>query len=172
MSPSVGRAVGRLRERLRYRRSLASRVILLTTFAVGISVALVSLAAYLTVRHQLLASLDESLHRRAYISAQYEPSQTTLNNIPALVQGATDTKFGYVFADGQHVMTQGPNKDDIRFGPPEYAVARGTSDYSCRTVWSNSTAYRVATVPTVTEGVAVVVAQSLEAVALAVDRVP
>lgn len=163
MGGSLPGALGRLRERLRYRRSLASRVILLTTFAVGISVALVSLAAYLTVRHQLLASLDESLHRRAYISAQYEPSQSALNNIPALVQGATDTKFGYLFADGQHVTTQGPKKDDIKFGAPEYAVARGTSNYSSRTVWSDSTAYRVATVPTVADGVAVVVAQSLEA---------
>ena len=36
-----------------YRRSLASRVILLTTFAVGASVALVALSAYLMVRHQL-----------------------------------------------------------------------------------------------------------------------
>jgi two-component system sensor histidine kinase MprB len=163
MSTSVGTAVGRLHERLRYRRSLASRVILLTTFAVGISVALVSLAAYLTVRHQLLASLDESLHRRAYVSAQYPPSESALTNIPALLQGATDTKFGYVFADGQHVMTRGPNKDTITFGAPEYAVARGASDYSCRTVWSAGTPYRVATVPTVTDGVAVVVAQSLEA---------
>lgn len=163
MGGSLPGALGRLRERLRYRRSLASRVILLTTFAVGISVALVSLAAYLTVRHQLLASLDESLHRRAYISAQYEPSQSALNNIPALVQGATDTKFGYLFADGQHVTTQGPKKDDINFGAPEYAVAKGTSNYSCRTVWSDSTAYRVATMPTVADGVAVVVAQSLEA---------
>ncbi len=163
ISESVGSAVGRLRERVRYRRSLASRVILLTTFAVGISVALVSLAAYLTVRHQLLASLDESLHRRAYISAQYRPSETALAGIPALVQGATDTKFGYVFADGEHVMTQGPHNDTLPFGEPEYAVARGTSDYSCRTVWSGSTPYRVATLPTSTQGVAVVVAQSLEA---------
>jgi two-component system, OmpR family, sensor histidine kinase MprB len=156
-------AVGRLRHRLRYRRSLASRVILLTTLAVGVSVALVALAAYLTVRHQLLVSLDESLHRRAYISAQYEPSQTALNDIPALVQGATDTQFGYVFANGQHLMTEGPNKDVISLGAPEYAVARGTSRYSCRTIVSGSTEYRVATVPTVAAGVAVVVAQSMEA---------
>ena len=53
--------------RFRYRRSLASRVILLTTFAVGLSVAIVALAAYLTVRHQLQSTMDESLHRRAVL---------------------------------------------------------------------------------------------------------
>ncbi len=63
----------RLLSRLHYRRSLASRVILLTTFAVGLSVALVALAAYLTVRHQLQATMDRSLHQRAYVSAQHRP---------------------------------------------------------------------------------------------------
>jgi two-component system sensor histidine kinase MprB len=147
-----------------YRRSLASRVIVLTTIAVGISVALVSLAAYLTVRHQLLVALDDSLHRRAEISAQYTPSPTALNRIPALVQGATDTRFGWVDADGGQAMTKGPTKDTLQLGAPEYAVAAGHSSYSCRTIWSNSTGYRVAAVPVqdgVTDGVAVVVAQSL-----------
>jgi two-component system sensor histidine kinase MprB len=155
-----------LHERLRYRRSLASRVILLTTFAVGISVALVSLAAYITVRHQLQASLDDSLHRRAEISAHYTPSGETLNKIPALVQGATDTRFGYVFDTGTQLITQGPKKDKLVMGAPEYAVADGQRDYSCRTVWSDSTAYRVAALPVsdgVTGGVAVIVAQSLDA---------
>ncbi len=47
-----------------YRRSLASRVILLTTMAVGLAVALVALAVFLTVRLQMQASLDESLLNR------------------------------------------------------------------------------------------------------------
>ena len=64
--------------RLRYRRSLASRVILLTTFAVGLSVAIVAVAAYLTVRHQLRASLDSSLHQRAEYSARFDPTQYPL----------------------------------------------------------------------------------------------
>jgi two-component system sensor histidine kinase MprB len=155
--------VGRLRNRLRYRRSLASRVILLTTFAVGVSVALVALAAYLTVRHQLLVSFDESLHRRAYISAQYDPSQLDLTNIPDIMKGATDTKVGYIFANGRAVTTEGPNRDRIKLGAPELAVARGQSQYSCRTIASQGTEYRVAAMPTVSDGVAVVVAQSLEA---------
>ena len=85
--------------RFRYRRSLASRVILLTTFAVGLSVAIVALAAYLTVRHQLQATMDESLHRRAYVSAQFDPTKYPVDDIPAFMEGATDTKVGYVLKE-------------------------------------------------------------------------
>ena len=77
MKPSLGR--------FRYRRSLASRVILLTTFAVGLSVAIVALAAYLTVRHQLQSTMDESLHRRAYLAARYEVNSYTVREIPAWI---------------------------------------------------------------------------------------
>ncbi len=156
--------------RMRYRRSLASRVILLTTFAVGMSVALVALAAYLTVRHQLQSSMDESLHRRAYDSAQYDPTQFSVNDIPAFMQGATDTKVGYVFANGRAVTTGGPNKDSIKLGAPELAVARGTSPWSCRTISSGGNAYRVATVPTARNGIAIVVAQSLSANETTLDK--
>ncbi len=147
--------------RLRYRQSLASRVILLVTFAVGLSVAIVALAAYLTIRHQLQASLDESLHRRAVVSAHYEPAQYAVSDIPAFMQGATDTMVGYVFANGRTVTTGGVNKDKITLGAPELAVARGTSSYSCRTIPGRSADYRVATVRTTSDGVALVVAQSL-----------
>ena len=47
--------------RWHYRRSLASRVTLLTTMAVGLAVAFVALGAYMTARVQLQNSLDESL---------------------------------------------------------------------------------------------------------------
>ena len=53
-----------------YRRSLASRVILLTTIAVGLAVALVALAVFLTVRIQMQASLDDSLLDRAKRAAE------------------------------------------------------------------------------------------------------
>ena len=49
----------------RYRRSLAGRVTLLTTIAVGLAVTCVAFAAYATVRMQSLSSLDESLRSRA-----------------------------------------------------------------------------------------------------------
>ncbi len=67
---------GRLSRRLQYRGSLARRLILLTTFAVAMSVALVALAAYVTVRHQLQSSIDDSLHRRAYLRRATSPAST------------------------------------------------------------------------------------------------
>ena len=62
-----------------HRRSLASRVTLLATIAVGLSVALVAAAAYFTVRHQLTDTLDRSLTNRAYAAAQ----SNTLNRLTA-----------------------------------------------------------------------------------------
>ncbi|HYO40640.1 MAG TPA: HAMP domain-containing sensor histidine kinase [Nocardioidaceae bacterium] len=151
------------RDRLRYRRSLASRVIVLTTLAVGLSVALVALAAYLTVRHQMQTSMDDSLQRRAAVLAQYTPTPNALGNIPEMMKGATDTTFGYVAESGWTAMSQESGRRSPRLGAPELAVAAGRSKYSCRTVSSDGRAYRVATVPSVQDGVAVVVAQSLEA---------
>ncbi len=158
--------------RLRYRRSLASRVILLTTLAVGASVALVALAAFLMVRHQLQASMDRSLHQRAYLSAQYDPSRYAVNDIPPFLQGAIDSKIGYVFADGRTVTTGGPNDDRIVLGRSELAVARGSSTWSCRTITAKGGGhdYRVATIPTDREGVAFVVAQSLESNEQTLDK--
>jgi two-component system, OmpR family, sensor histidine kinase MprB len=144
--------------RLHYRRSLASRVILLTTFAVGLSVAVVALAAFLTVRHQLQSTMDESLHRRAADGARYDPTRYRMSDIPAFVQGATDSRVGYVLSDGTSVTTQGA----IKLGEPERAVARGDSSFSCRTVRTGDGNYRVATAPTSQRGIAFVVAQSLE----------
>ncbi len=125
--------------------------------AVGLSVALVALAAYLTVRHQLSATLDASLHRRAEISAQYDPSVYPMRNIPAFVSGATDTKVGYMLADGTAYLTPGPDSAGFPLGRPELAVARGSDAYSCRTISAGGVDYRVATVPTIREGVALVV---------------
>jgi two-component system, OmpR family, sensor histidine kinase MprB len=162
--------------RFRYRRSLASRLILLTTLAVGLSVAVVALAAYLTVRHQLQSSLDDSLHRRAYVASRYDPATFTPDDVPGFMRGASETKVGYVFADGRSVMTGGPDEGTVRPGVPEVAVARGASAYSCRTVTSEAgngadgPDYRVATMPTETDGVAVVIAESLASNQSTLDR--
>src|SRR3546814_21016413 len=48
-----------------YRRSLASRVALLTTIAVAVTVGMVALGAYITVRVQMQQTLDASLLERA-----------------------------------------------------------------------------------------------------------
>jgi two-component system sensor histidine kinase MprB len=146
--------------RLHYRRSLASRVILLVTFAVGVSVAIVALAAYLSVRHQLQAQLDDSLHRRATSVATIDLRQYNLDDVPTWVLGAADTKVGYITADGRSA-SRGPNTDPLELGAPELAVARGTVSWSCRTVPTAHGDYRVAAVPTRNPGIALFVAQSL-----------
>jgi two-component system sensor histidine kinase MprB len=135
---------------------------LLTTFAVGLSVALVALAAYVTVRQSLQSAMDESLKGRAEAAAQYDISQFTMQDVPEWMLGATDTRVGYITAGGDIATTRGPTKDGIKLGTAELAVARGTSNYSCRTVQTGNGDYRVTTVPTKQPGIALVVAQSLE----------
>jgi two-component system, OmpR family, sensor histidine kinase MprB len=146
---------------LHYNRSLASRVALLATIAVGVSVALVALAAYLTVRHQLQATMDHSLLNRAGAAAR----TSAINELkaPAWVFGAADVKIGFMTAEGQPIGTEnGPAEEAITLGRPEIAVARGEQRYSCRTIATGAGDYRVAAVPSNEPGVALVVAQSLE----------
>ena len=90
--------------RWHYRRSLASRVTLLTTMAVGLAVAIVALGAYVTVRMQLQSSLDDSLVERA---RGRRPPRQVLEQITndqrrsrRAVLGAADVRIGFVRADG------------------------------------------------------------------------
>jgi two-component system, OmpR family, sensor histidine kinase MprB len=147
-----------------YRRSLASRVTLLATIAVAISVSLVAAAAYFTVRHQLTETLDQSLLRRAYAAAETGTlSELTARRIPSWMVGAADVKVGFITGDNRVVTTdEGPGADAITLGLPELAVARGQRDFSIRTITTPSgNEYRVAAVPRKGEGVALVLAQSL-----------
>jgi two-component system, OmpR family, sensor histidine kinase MprB len=148
---------------LHYRRSLASRVTLLATMAVGISVALVAAAAYFTVKHQLMETLDQSLLRRATAAAQSSTlSELTAREIPSWMVGAADVKDGFITEDNRIVTTASePGDDAITLGAPELAVARGADNYSCRTVPTDGGRYRVAAVPSNQDGVALVLAQSL-----------
>jgi len=149
---------------LHYTRSLASRVTLLATTAVGISVALVALAAYFTVRHQLQDTMDHSLLRRATQAARSSAiNQLGANKVPSWAVGAGDVKILFVFAGGGTVSADDSNGRDFRTGKPEVAVARGSSRYACRTiVGKHGTPYRVATVPSAQDGVALSLAQSLQ----------
>jgi two-component system sensor histidine kinase MprB len=144
-----------------YRRSLASRVILLTTIAVGVAVALVALAVFLTVRIQMQASLDESLLDRAKKAAETDVlSFQTANQVPSWALGAADIRMAFLASDGAiSTVDQGPG---IQLGRPELAVAAGTSDQSIRSITAGGIHYRVATVPTREAGMALVLAQSLD----------
>jgi two-component system, OmpR family, sensor histidine kinase MprB len=152
---------------LHYRRSLASRVTLLATTAVGFTVALVALAAYLTVRHQLQATMDQSLLRRADAASQ----SSAINdlNAPSWVFGAADVKIGFITSDGRVISSERAH-DSINLGRPELTVAKGGAEYSLRTIVAGSTPWRVVAVPSKTPGVALVLAQSLRSDDYTLDR--
>ena len=145
-----------------YRQSLASRVVLLTMFAVGLSVAFMAAGAYVVVRMQLQSSLDESLVDRAEDAARGQVLVQITNDydIPSWALGAGDVRIAFVREDGiSRFLDQG---DPPRLAQPEFDVAAGQSDQSLRTVFVEDTAYRVVAVPTPTPGIALVIAQSLE----------
>ncbi len=150
--------------RWHYRRSLASRVILLTTMAVGFAVALVALGAFVTVKMSLEGSLDRSLLDRAHrVSDTIAFAQLTDTQIPAWAVGAADMHLYYVTSDGGMGAVDGNQRTGtLPFGRPEIAVAAGTSSQSVRTVRLGSSDYRVVTVPlTNSRGNALVLAQNM-----------
>jgi two-component system sensor histidine kinase MprB len=146
--------------RWHYRRSLASRVTVLTTMAVGLTVAIVALGAYVTVRMQLQSSLDESLVSRAQ-KASANIDQVPSSAAPAFLLGASDVRVGFMQYDGQsYFMDTG---EVIRLDDHEIAVASGDVERSLRTVRAGNVDYRVIAVPVDGQpGVALVIAQSLE----------
>ena len=147
--------------RWHYRRSLASRVTLLTTMAVGLSVAIVALGAYVTVRMQLQSSLDDSLVERAQTAATDIDQINNDTDAPAFLLGASDVRIGFVQFDGEvRFLDTG---DRIRLDEHEVAVAGGDARQSLRTVRAGGVDYRVVAVPIQGQpGLALVIAQSLE----------
>lgn len=154
------------------RRSLASRVIALTTLAVVLAVALVATGAYLTVRVQLQATLDASLLARAQQagSTQALSLLTGVDGAPS-VFGAGDVRVAFVTQPPPGGCTLGTcvistdNGPRLGLGRPELDVARAVRPDSIRTVTAaNGVNYRVVAVPTVTatgERQALVLAQAL-----------
>ncbi len=148
-----------------YRRSLASRVILLTTVAVALAVGFVALGAYLTARAQLQASLDDSLMTRAEQAAA-SPALSQLSAaypIPSAALGAGDVRIAFLDSgDGTvHTYDQGP-PIVLNAESPEVQVATGDLASSMRTIASGTGQdYRVAAVPAPEEGRALLIAQSL-----------
>lgn len=162
MSEAKGPAVGQGADgRWHYRRSLASRVIWLTTMAVGMSVALVAVGAYITARVQMQDTLDNALVERAEKAAG---SNSLLSagsaGIPSWALGAGDVRIAFLDFEGTPaVLDRGPT---IEFGQPEIEVAQGDESRSLRTIVIAGERYRVVAVPTKQNGIALVIAQPLE----------
>jgi two-component system sensor histidine kinase MprB len=151
--------------RWHFRRSLASRVILLTTMAVCFAVALVALGAYLTVKMSLQASLDRSLLDRAHrASTSITLAQLTDAHIPGWATGAGDVHIYFVRDDG----TLGTLDDGHGDGPAtlpidahEISVASRDSTQSVRTVRMGNNDFRVVAVPYADLPYALVLAQNM-----------
>ncbi|MGZ4476551.1 MAG: HAMP domain-containing sensor histidine kinase, partial [Nocardioides sp.] len=142
-----------------HRRSLASRVTLLTTLAVGLVVALIAVTGYFTVRMQLQSTTDESLVQRARTAAASYSSPVG-QPVPLWVLGAGETRVA-VLAAGRVYKPDFDSRPFPEPGAPERAVADGQTTGSLRTISAGGVTYRVAAVP-LTRGSALVVAQSLE----------
>ncbi len=160
-APATGTTSGapvRDERRWHYRRSLASRVVLLTTMAVGLAVAFVALGAFLTVRMSMQTSLDDSLLDRAHqatLSATLP--ELTNANIPSWQVGAADVRIFYIDSHGNHTTDSGPA---FHVGDPELSVASGHSQQSVRTISSGNIDYRVVAVPA-GGNIALVLAQNI-----------
>ncbi|ANH37507.1 Signal transduction histidine-protein kinase/phosphatase MprB [Nocardioides dokdonensis FR1436] len=151
-----------------YRRSLAGRVTLLTTMAVGLTVALVAAGAYLTMRLQLQDTLDDSLLDRAQAAASADALQklTVTAEIPSWALGAGDISIAFISTDPKpEVVSADRNRDapQIELGDPEYFVAVRGRGSSMRTIDTGDERFRVVAVPAQSNGQALVIAQSLDA---------
>ncbi|GAA2149581.1 HAMP domain-containing sensor histidine kinase [Nocardioides koreensis] len=156
--------------RWHYRRSLASRVTLLTTIAVGVAVAFVAMGAYVTVRMQLQSTLDQSLLDRAHQAASSNALSELLSSnspIPSAALGAADVRIGYITpAHDTRSIDRGPK---LSLGQQEVDVVDHRSSYSIRTINAGGIDYRVVAVPTETGG-ALVLAQPLGPQQRVLDR--
>jgi two-component system sensor histidine kinase MprB len=143
-----------------YHRSLASRVALLTTIVVGLSVAVAAAAAFVTVRMAMQSALDESMLNRANRAAEGGALAEIQLQLPPWMYGAADVRIAVITADGQiRSLDRGP--DTLELGDPEVAVAQGTAEQSVRTIRTEADVrYRVVTVRAGSDQ-ALILAQSL-----------
>ena len=137
-----------------WRMSLRTRVTALAAFCVASTVALMSLAGFVTVRTSLYDQLDASLLQRADSLRSTLASADQLGGIPQGFFSAADIRVGLV--DGQ--TGRGVVAGEMDLGPDELAVARGQLPRSLRTDGVHD--LRVAAVPA-GPNTALVVAQSL-----------
>ena len=145
--------------RWHYRRSLASRVAVLTTVAVGLSITVLAFTAFVVMRQQLMSSLDQSLLNRAHkATADSALSEITARGVPPWVLGAADVRIIYISLDGPPSGTDIPH---FSLGRPEYDVVTGQRRSAVRTlVTEEGERFRVATV-SAGSGQALVLAQPL-----------
>ncbi len=148
---------------------MAARISLLAACAVGLSVTMASLAAYVTLRAQLHERLDESLLERVQRASENGlVEEATLNNFPSEFLGASDLRIFLIYSDGTVV----PKKRAGWLAPPsadEIRVADGTLDHTLRSVSYNGVDGRAASVHA-SSGTALVFVQSSESIQRTLGR--
>jgi two-component system sensor histidine kinase MprB len=142
--------------RWHYRRSLASRVTLLTTIAVGLAVAFVAAGAYLTVRMQMQSTLDESLVQRAQSASSEEVCS---RNVPTAFLRAANVWVACFSGQFGVISDAAP----FQLGTAEADVLRGGKARSIRTIvgTDGDTRWRVVAEGR-DDGRTMILAQSLE----------
>jgi two-component system sensor histidine kinase MprB len=156
---------------LHYRRSLASRVTVLTTLAVGLAVSAVAFAAYATVRAQAVGALDESLRTRAYAATKTDTLDALAHQqIPSWALGAANLNIIFInVATSPPTLVGFGSSSSFNVGSHELDVARGAQASSARTVWSRGQRWRMVAV-SAGDGQALVLAQSMESTDRMLDR--
>jgi two-component system, OmpR family, sensor histidine kinase MprB len=143
------------------RLSLRARIGMLAALLAAVAVVLVSLAAFVTVRANILATLDANLFQRADAAARSElVDPQALAALPVEVLGAGDIRLALLYANGLARSAEG-ELSAPPLGKAEYDVARGAVDRSARSATLDGIEYRVVAVP-VGSGQALVIAQRLE----------
>ncbi|MGI8309942.1 ATP-binding protein [Saccharopolyspora hattusasensis] len=138
------------------RVSLRNRVTWLAAICVAGAVALVSVAAFVTVRDSLYQQLDDNLTERAVEAADGPLVRTSdLQQVPVAFFVAQNFKISVLSADG---VVVGPN-DRPPISLDELAVAKGQTGESLRT--DQRTNSRVVAVPT-GQNAALVMSTSLQ----------
>ncbi|MBA3265914.1 MAG: HAMP domain-containing histidine kinase [Nocardioidaceae bacterium] len=149
--------------------SIANRIALLAACAVGLSVSMATLAAYVTLRAQLHERLDDSLLKRATAATTTNlVEDATLSDLPAEVLGAADLRIYVVYADG----TIYPRKTASWVAPAstaELEVAAGIRPRSLRTISRDGYDDRAAAVPA-GSGKALLFVQSSEPIERTLDQ--
>ena len=153
---------------LHFRRSLAGRVTMLATMAVGLSVAIVALAGFITVRMQMYSSLDRSLEARASAAARNEGLfLVTARQVQPGILGASDVLIWYIDCRnpwspaGTCDVVSAGHRHGIGVRPAELQVALGARRSAIRTAMTKNGPYRVVAVQTAQSRRALVLAQSM-----------
>jgi two-component system sensor histidine kinase MprB len=143
------------------RFSLRARIGVLAALTSAVAVVLVSVAAFATVRANVLDTLDENLLSRAVAAAQSELADPVgVSRVSPDVLGAADLRIALVDV-GAGVARAAEPSSAPPLGGPELDVAAGRSPSSVRTARVDGVDYRVVAVDA-GPGRALVMAQRLD----------